>query len=237
MQGEEEVLEIKAATELLWKPFSTRRVQSAAAKVPHRHKLSLKVWAAGLTHYSDSGHFTKDCFSAPGAQYALVPEEGDEESQQTSTAAQLQDAEKKKKKKVCATKPTCFSLHFSPVLSDHVTTQLHVNVWTLQWLFLLMLQFNFEVVKLPPADCAFLLWRHKAIISHAFMLKEKKMKKKKKRERKESGSDSSSSGCKSKKRRRSSSSVERHDKKKKKHKKEKLHKRSWGRRDTKHTLD
>ncbi|XP_013861150.1 zinc finger CCHC domain-containing protein 17 [Austrofundulus limnaeus] len=45
------------------------------------------------------GHFTKDCFSAPGSQYALVPEEDDEESQQTSSAAQPQDADKKKKKK------------------------------------------------------------------------------------------------------------------------------------------
>ncbi|XP_017279153.1 nucleolar protein of 40 kDa [Kryptolebias marmoratus] len=48
------------------------------------------------------GHFTKDCFSAPGSQYALVPEEDDEEPQQrqqTSTAAPQQDADKKKKKK------------------------------------------------------------------------------------------------------------------------------------------
>ncbi|KAF7211216.1 zinc finger CCHC domain-containing protein 17 [Nothobranchius furzeri] len=47
------------------------------------------------------GHFTKDCFSAPGLQYALVPEEDDEEPlrQQTSAAAPQQDSEKKKKKK------------------------------------------------------------------------------------------------------------------------------------------
>ncbi|KAM6899364.1 zinc finger CCHC domain-containing protein 17 [Xenentodon cancila] len=47
------------------------------------------------------GHFTKDCFSAPGLQYALLPEEDDEEPQQqkTSTAAQQQDLDKKKKKK------------------------------------------------------------------------------------------------------------------------------------------
>ncbi|XP_037549415.1 nucleolar protein of 40 kDa [Nematolebias whitei] len=48
------------------------------------------------------GHFTKDCYSAPGSQYALVPEEDDEEPQQqqeTSRAAQQQDADKKKKKK------------------------------------------------------------------------------------------------------------------------------------------
>lgn len=58
------------------------------------------------------GHFTKDCFSAPGLQYALLPEEGDEElrqprqpqqpqqqQQQTSTAALQQDSDKKKKKK------------------------------------------------------------------------------------------------------------------------------------------
>ncbi|XP_042362661.1 nucleolar protein of 40 kDa [Plectropomus leopardus] len=49
------------------------------------------------------GHFTKDCFSAPGLQYALLPEEDDEEpqnqQQQTSTAAPQQDSDKKKKKK------------------------------------------------------------------------------------------------------------------------------------------
>ncbi|XP_018553043.1 nucleolar protein of 40 kDa [Lates calcarifer] len=49
------------------------------------------------------GHFTKDCFSAPGLQYALLPEEDDEEPQQrqqpTSTVAPHQDSEKKKKKK------------------------------------------------------------------------------------------------------------------------------------------
>ncbi|XP_030003174.1 zinc finger CCHC domain-containing protein 17 [Sphaeramia orbicularis] len=46
------------------------------------------------------GHFTKDCFSTPGLQYALLPEEDDEEpQQQTSTSAKRQDSEKKKKKK------------------------------------------------------------------------------------------------------------------------------------------
>ncbi|XP_037120091.1 nucleolar protein of 40 kDa [Syngnathus acus] len=50
------------------------------------------------------GHFTKDCYSAPGLQYALVPEEGDEETQQqqqqqTSAAAPQKDKDKKKKKK------------------------------------------------------------------------------------------------------------------------------------------
>ncbi|XP_033492159.1 zinc finger CCHC domain-containing protein 17 [Epinephelus lanceolatus] len=50
------------------------------------------------------GHFTKDCFSAPGLQYALLPEEDDDESQhqqqqQTSTVVPLPDADKKKKKK------------------------------------------------------------------------------------------------------------------------------------------
>ncbi|XP_061678589.1 nucleolar protein of 40 kDa [Syngnathoides biaculeatus] len=49
------------------------------------------------------GHFTKDCFSAPGLQYALVPEEGDEEpqlqqQQRTSGAAPQKDKKKKKKK-------------------------------------------------------------------------------------------------------------------------------------------
>lgn len=46
------------------------------------------------------GHFTKDCFSAPGLQYALVPEEDDEEAQQqTATLEPQQDSDKKKKKK------------------------------------------------------------------------------------------------------------------------------------------
>ncbi|KAG7244975.1 hypothetical protein INR49_023541 [Caranx melampygus] len=48
------------------------------------------------------GHFTKDCFSAPGLQYALVPEEDDEErqqQQQSATVAPRQDSDKKKKKK------------------------------------------------------------------------------------------------------------------------------------------
>lgn len=50
------------------------------------------------------GHFTKDCFSAPGLQYALLPEEDDEElqqqqQQQTSIVAPQQDSDKKKKKK------------------------------------------------------------------------------------------------------------------------------------------
>lgn len=49
------------------------------------------------------GHFTKDCFSAPGLQYALLPEEDDEEpqrqQQQTSKVAPQQESDKKKKKK------------------------------------------------------------------------------------------------------------------------------------------
>lgn len=49
------------------------------------------------------GHFTKDCFSAPGLQYALLPEEDDEEprqqQQQPSAVAPQQDSDKKKKKK------------------------------------------------------------------------------------------------------------------------------------------
>ncbi|XP_032437443.1 zinc finger CCHC domain-containing protein 17 [Xiphophorus hellerii] len=47
------------------------------------------------------GHFTKDCFSAPGLQYALVPEEDDEEAQQQQAATNRppQDSDKKKKKK------------------------------------------------------------------------------------------------------------------------------------------
>ncbi|XP_077405615.1 zinc finger CCHC domain-containing protein 17 [Vanacampus margaritifer] len=60
------------------------------------------------TNCGCKGHFTKDCFSAPGLQYALVPEEDDEEpqqqQQQTSTAAPQKDKDKKKKKKEKKTK-------------------------------------------------------------------------------------------------------------------------------------
>ncbi|XP_039676685.1 nucleolar protein of 40 kDa [Perca fluviatilis] len=51
------------------------------------------------------GHFTKDCFSAPGLQYTLLPEEDEEEQrqqqqqQQTSAVSTQQDSDKKKKKK------------------------------------------------------------------------------------------------------------------------------------------
>ncbi|KAF7664906.1 hypothetical protein LDENG_00160740 [Lucifuga dentata] len=51
------------------------------------------------------GHFTKDCFSAPGLQYALLPEEDNDEPQQQQQQQQLsavtpqQDSDKKKKKK------------------------------------------------------------------------------------------------------------------------------------------
>ncbi|CAG5891620.1 unnamed protein product [Menidia menidia] len=46
------------------------------------------------------GHFTKDCFSAPGLQYALLPEEGEQEpQQQTSTVTPQPESDKKKKKK------------------------------------------------------------------------------------------------------------------------------------------
>ncbi|XP_028279790.1 zinc finger CCHC domain-containing protein 17 [Parambassis ranga] len=48
------------------------------------------------------GHFTKDCFSAPGLQYALLPEGDDEEPRQqqaTPTVAPQKDKKKKKKEK------------------------------------------------------------------------------------------------------------------------------------------
>lgn len=50
------------------------------------------------------GHFAKDCFSAPGLQYALLPEEGDEVQQQPQqlqppNPVPQQDSQKKKKKK------------------------------------------------------------------------------------------------------------------------------------------
>ncbi|XP_046875629.1 nucleolar protein of 40 kDa [Hypomesus transpacificus] len=49
------------------------------------------------------GHFAKDCFSTPGLQYSLLPEEGDEvEQRQQQPPPKLvpqQDSQKKKKKK------------------------------------------------------------------------------------------------------------------------------------------
>uniref|UniRef100_A0A3Q3JS91 Zinc finger CCHC domain-containing protein 17 n=1 Tax=Monopterus albus TaxID=43700 RepID=A0A3Q3JS91_MONAL len=45
------------------------------------------------------GHFTKDCFSAPGTQYALLPEEDNEEPQQQPLTTAQQHSDKKKKKK------------------------------------------------------------------------------------------------------------------------------------------
>ncbi|KAM8841652.1 zinc finger CCHC domain-containing protein 17 [Spinachia spinachia] len=56
------------------------------------------------------GHFTKDCFSAPGLQYALLPDEDDEEPRRQellpppSVAPQLESGKKKKKKKEKKTK-------------------------------------------------------------------------------------------------------------------------------------
>lgn len=64
-----------------------------------------RVWAGVLTNCASfSGHFTKDCFSAPGLQYALVPEEGDDAPQQQTSAVKPQpDSDKKKKKKKVTT--------------------------------------------------------------------------------------------------------------------------------------
>ncbi|XP_060948697.1 nucleolar protein of 40 kDa [Limanda limanda] len=52
------------------------------------------------------GHFTKDCFTTPGLQYALLPEEEaggprqqQQQQQQPSTAALMPESDKKKKKK------------------------------------------------------------------------------------------------------------------------------------------
>lgn len=54
-----------------------------------------------VTFIPRSGHFTKDCFSAPGLQYALLPEEDDEEPRQPQppTVVPQKDTDKKKKKK------------------------------------------------------------------------------------------------------------------------------------------
>ncbi|CAL9691413.1 unnamed protein product [Knipowitschia caucasica] len=66
-----------------------------------RNKITLEaVLNTTCSKCGCKGHFTKDCFSAPGLQYALLPEEDAEEPlQQTSTSAAIVDSDKRKKKK------------------------------------------------------------------------------------------------------------------------------------------
>ncbi|XP_033830871.1 nucleolar protein of 40 kDa [Periophthalmus magnuspinnatus] len=66
-----------------------------------RNKITLEaVLNTTCSKCGCKGHFTKDCFSAPGLQYTLLPEEDDEEPlQQTSTSANREDTDKRKKKK------------------------------------------------------------------------------------------------------------------------------------------
>ncbi|XP_059412283.1 zinc finger CCHC domain-containing protein 17-like [Carassius carassius] len=45
------------------------------------------------------GHFAKDCFSQPGLQYSLVPEEEEEEPPKTSQQTQSEPQKRKKEKK------------------------------------------------------------------------------------------------------------------------------------------
>ncbi|XP_072303618.1 zinc finger CCHC domain-containing protein 17 [Eucyclogobius newberryi] len=66
-----------------------------------RNKITLEaVLNTTCSKCGCKGHFTKDCFSAPGLQYALLPEEDDDEPlQQTSASATREDSDKQKKKK------------------------------------------------------------------------------------------------------------------------------------------
>ncbi|XP_016138812.1 nucleolar protein of 40 kDa-like [Sinocyclocheilus grahami] len=50
------------------------------------------------------GHFAKDCFSQPGLQYSLVPEEEEEEQQPPQTSQQTQSEPQKRKKEKKAKK-------------------------------------------------------------------------------------------------------------------------------------
>lgn len=95
-------------------------------------EITINLSSSSNTSTLFSGHFTKDCFSAPGLQYALVPEDGDEEpqqqQQQTSTVAPQRNSDKKKKKK-------------------------KVNMSSLAWLSL-----NFFSSSPPPSFLCLLLW-------------------------------------------------------------------------------
>ncbi|XP_070777714.1 zinc finger CCHC domain-containing protein 17 isoform X2 [Enoplosus armatus] len=86
-------------------PNNVMAEQDARRRKQHRDHTGNRITLEAVLNTTCSkcgckGHFTKDCFSAPGLQYALLPEEDDEEpQQQTSTVAPQQDSDKKKKKK------------------------------------------------------------------------------------------------------------------------------------------
>lgn len=122
MQEDVSSLEITRATESHWRPYLTQHAPSVAAKVSwHKKDFNFFYWLLSTICISFnklqlvSGHFTKDCFSAPGLQYALLPEEDDEvPQQQTSTVKPQQDSDKKKKKKVTVdVRLDLAPLHFS----------------------------------------------------------------------------------------------------------------------------
>ncbi|XP_054909795.1 nucleolar protein of 40 kDa [Poeciliopsis prolifica] len=88
-------------------PNNVRADQDARRRKQFRDHTSNRITLEAVLNTTCSkcgckGHFTKDCFSAPGLQYALVPEEDDEgarEQQQTATIRPPQDSDKKKRKK------------------------------------------------------------------------------------------------------------------------------------------
>lgn len=176
-----------------------------------------------------SGHFTKDCFSAPGLQYALLPEEDDEvPQQQTSTVKPQQDSDKKKKKKVtcdcwCQAGFSSTSLFFVVISFWWVTFSLQPVCLLLLDIICSVTWGHWDCWQHYYHDASTFIWWVSSIT--CLILQEKK--KKRKRERKDSESDSSSSECQSKRRHRDHS-ADRQDKKKKKHKKHKSHKHSWG---------
>ncbi|XP_030596530.1 zinc finger CCHC domain-containing protein 17 [Archocentrus centrarchus] len=86
-------------------PNNVNAEQDARRRKQFRDQTSNRITLEAVLNTTCSkcgckGHFTKDCFSAPGLQYALLPEEDDEEpQQQTSKVTPHQDSDKKKKKK------------------------------------------------------------------------------------------------------------------------------------------
>uniref|UniRef100_A0A3Q0T4F9 Zinc finger CCHC domain-containing protein 17 n=1 Tax=Amphilophus citrinellus TaxID=61819 RepID=A0A3Q0T4F9_AMPCI len=87
-------------------PNNVNAEQDARRRKQFRDQTSNRITLEAVLNTTCSkcgckGHFTKDCFSAPGLQYALLPEEDNEEpQQQTSKVTPHQDSDKKKKKKV-----------------------------------------------------------------------------------------------------------------------------------------
>lgn len=136
----------------------------------------LCLWSRSFNKLSlFSGHFTKDCFSAPGLQYALLPEEDDEEpqqqqqqQQQTSTVKPQQDSDKKKKKKkviiwqlTSGMALTAFFLHLSLGCESFVATPACLWWWAIKVSFRgndsALWKNKFEFLRNWNSNCCLLL--------------------------------------------------------------------------------